>query len=88
MDRDIVHNAVAVARLVHEERRRRRTYCIRTWVIRRPILGQCVRLMQEVRDDDVAGFRNVVRMEPAMFLELLERLGLRSTKQDTFNRYS
>ena len=88
VDRDKVHNDVSVARLVHEERRRRRTYWIRPWVIRRPILGQYGSLMQELRVEDVAGFRNFIRMEPAMFRELLERLGPRITKQDTFYRYS
>ena len=45
-------------------------------------------LMQELRGQDVAGFLNFVRMEPAMFRELLERLSLIITKQDTFYMYS
>ncbi len=38
--------------------------------------------MVELRDEDVAGFRNFMRMDPAMFQELLHRLDGQIRKQD------
>ncbi len=42
------------------------------------------KLMVELRDEDVAGFRNFMRMDPAMFQELIQCLGDRIRKQDTW----
>ncbi len=42
--------------------------------------------MVELQDEDVAGFRNFMRMDPAMFQELLQHLGDRIRKQDTWYR--
>ena len=49
------------------------------------ILNQYELLMKELGDEDVPVFKNFVRveLEPAMFREMLARLGPRITKEDT-----
>ncbi|KAK7097770.1 hypothetical protein V1264_004701 [Littorina saxatilis] len=42
--------------------------------------------MVELRNEDHASFTNFLRMSPAMFDELLARVGPRITKQYTFYR--
>ena len=42
--------------------------------------------MTEMKVEDVSAFRNFVRMEPAMFNELLTRIGPRIAKKDTWYR--
>ncbi len=41
-------------------------------------------MMVELRDEDVAGFRNFMRMDPAIFQELIQCLSDRIMKQDTW----
>ena len=53
---------------------------------RRPGLGQYERLMSELRDEDIPAFRNFVRMESAMFQELLTRVDPRITRKDVWHR--
>ena len=48
--------------------------------------GQYEHLMAVLRDEDIPAFRNFLRVEPAMFNELLNRLGERITKKDTWYR--
>lgn len=64
-------------------RRRRRRMWVRQWLQRRGIHGQYERLMRELSDEDMAGFRNFIRMEPLMFHELLDRIVPRITKKAT-----
>lgn len=61
---------------------------MRPWLQRRPLLGQYEHLMHELREEDVPGFRNFLRVEPAMFHELLQRVGPRICKPHTFYRRS
>ncbi len=42
--------------------------------------------MVELAAEDPAGFKNFVRMEPAIFQELNNRLGCRIAKKDTWFR--
>ena len=42
--------------------------------------------MVELQNEDHAAFQNFLRMPPAMFDELLDRVGPRITKQYTFYR--
>ena len=53
------------------------------WISRRSEFGFYGRLMQELEAESEADFKNLMRMEPAMFRELLERIGPRISKQDT-----
>ena len=83
-------NIQAVALLLHGRPRarqqRRIRHWIRQWLIRRPLYGMYEKLMDELEREDVAGFRNFIRMDPAHFYELLQRLGDRITKQNTWYR--
>ena len=53
---------------------------------RRLQFGHFYRLMEELRLEDGGSFRNFLRMEPAMFDELLHRIRPRIAKQDTWYR--
>ena len=68
-----------------QQRRRRRTAWVRAWLggERRLSFGHYHRLMAELREEDVAAFKNFVRVEPAMFDEIVERVKDRVWKQDT-----
>jgi len=67
-------------------RRRRRQYWTRPWLLRRPDLGQYERLMNELQVEDQASFRNFLRVDPALFNELVDRVGPLIQKEDTFFR--
>ena len=55
----------------------------RPWILRRPILGQYERLIQELKNEDVEGFRNFMRMDPEMYAEVAERVTPRLFKPDS-----
>ena len=76
-------NIVVAQAVLHQRRRRRRnrTIWVKPWLQRRNLLGQYERLMAELRDEDIPAFRNFLRVEPAMFNELLNRLGERSPRK-------
>ena len=59
---------------------------MRQWIGRRRQFGIYDQLMVELRNEDEAAFTNFLRMPPAMFDELLARVGLRITVQYTFYR--
>ena len=50
---------------------------------RRLELGHYHRLMRELRMEDTTSFFNYLRMQPAMFDEILNRVGPRIHKKDT-----
>ncbi len=76
---DLRLSKVAVA--ARRRRQKNRVVWVRNWLQRLPLYGQYKKLMVEFRDEDVAGFRNFMRKDPAMFQELIQRLGDRITKQ-------
>lgn len=86
----IVRNVQAVQAVQQNRRprrqRRRKTVWVRSWLVMRGVHGQYDSLMRELSDDDLAGFRNFTRMDPALFNELMARLGPRLTKKDTWYR--
>ena len=69
-------------------RRRRRRWWTRLWILRRPLLGQYERLVQELRDEDLDGFRNFMRMDPDMYAEIAERVSPRLYKPNSRYRPS
>jgi len=87
---DEQQNNLAIAQvLVDRQRRQKRRpkrYQTREWLLRRPLHGQYDQLMVELREEDVGAFRNFIRMEPRMFQELLDRVGPRLLKKDSFWR--
>lgn len=64
----------------------RRKWWSRPWLMRRTMYGQYEQLMSELAREDVPGFKNFLRVEPQLFLELLERVSPRIQRQDTFMR--
>lgn len=62
---------------------RRRRNWVRPWIGRRQQFGMYDQLMVELRNEDHASFVNFMRMSPAMFDELLARVGPRLSKQNT-----
>lgn len=77
--------AVLRRRSIRHRRRRPRTWWVRPWLTqqRRLQFGDYSQLMKELRLEDEGSFYNYLRMEPAIFDELLQRVGPRIVKQDT-----
>jgi len=48
--------------------------------------GQYENLMHELTTEDQTSFKNFLRVDPDIFMELLHRVGLRIEKHDTFFR--
>ena len=63
-------------------------YQTRPWLLaeRRQLHGRFQRLINELRIEDPQAFFNFLRMEPAMFDELVQRVGPRKTKTDAHMR--
>ena len=91
LDENENNNAAARARVVAAQARRRaprpRRWWIRPWLDRRVLRGRgaYAGLMRELQRDDVAAFRNFLRVEPRMFQEILERLIPRLEQPRTCN---
>ena len=60
-----------------------RNIWVRDWIGRRPELGLYDRLMVELRNEDPSSFQNFMRMPPAMFDEIVQRLTPALTKETT-----
>jgi hypothetical protein len=58
----------------------------RSWLQRRVFLGHYEQLVAELSGEDLRRFRNYTRISPELFQELLERVGPRLMKKDTFMR--
>ena len=71
------------ARRRQRRRRRERTMWVRPWLSRRAEYGAYTNLMKELELEDPKAFRNYLRMEPAMFKELMDRVAPRLAKQST-----
>ncbi|XP_062621654.1 putative nuclease HARBI1 [Saccostrea cucullata] len=76
-----------VQQLMQRRRRRRRrnhrAVWVRPWIDRRLDLGMYNKLMIELRNEDPHAFHNFMRMSPAMFDEVVNRLTPRLTKEQT-----
>ena len=59
---------------------------VKAWIARRPAFGWYENLMVELEIEDPPAFTNLLRMEPAMFHEMVDRLTPLIQKQDTFFR--
>lgn len=75
--------ALLVLLYQRRRRRRRRQLWVRPWISRRQIFGHYDTLIGELDRESHGDFANYMRMEPAMFHEILLRLTPRLTKQDT-----
>ena len=87
-----VQNQIVIAQILVDRQRRRRPrprrYWVKPWLSRRLDYGHYDRLMRELEAEDVVSFRNFVWMDPAMFREVLQRVGPRIEKYDTWFRKS
>ena len=81
MEEDIIQGEIEA--YDRRKRRRKRRMWVRGWVLRRPLHGQYEVLMRELELEDEAAFRNFLRMEPATFQEIVDRVGPRIRRQDT-----
>ena len=86
-ERDVIdltlHQYLALLSRNSRKRCERRRYWARPWIARRKQFGLYDQLMVGLRNDDHAAFINFLRMPPAMFDELLTRVGPKITKQST-----
>jgi hypothetical protein len=82
------HFELLAALYVYRRRldRRPRRFWVRPWIERRCFFGQYDTLMMELEREHHGDFLNYLRMEPAMFHELLEKLSPRISKEDTMCR--
>jgi len=76
LQQDLLEKDVEEAKK-RKRRSRPRRYQTRPWLAeeRRRLYGHCARLMKELRVEDTQSFFNYLRMQPAMFDELVQRLG-------------
>lgn len=59
------------------------TVWVKTLLLRRPENGHCENLLQELHREGTS-YKNFLRVLPELFMELIERVGSRLQKQDTF----
>lgn len=71
------------ARLEEEARRRNPRVWVRPWITRREAFGWYDTLMVELEQEDPKSFVNMLRLEPALFHELVDRLTPRVEKMST-----
>ena len=85
LQQDLLERDAYEARRNIRRRRRPKRYQTRPWLAeeRRSLYGHYTRLMEELRIEDLQSFFNYLRMDLAIFDELVQRVGLRIKKQDT-----
>jgi len=84
LQQDLLERDVEEARK-RKRRRRPRRFQTRPWLAeeRKRLYAHYARLMEELRVEDLQPFFNYLGMEPAMFDELVQRVGPKIEKQDT-----
>ena len=73
-----LQNQIVIAQILVGRQRcrpRHRRYWVKPWFSRRLDYGHYDHLMRELEAEDMVSFRNFVRMDPAMFKEVLQRVG-------------
>ncbi len=81
-----IDQAVQIRQQRRRRTRRAKAVWVWHWLQRRPLYGQYEKLMVELEDEYVAGFSNLLRMDPAMFHKLIQCLGDRIRKQNIWYR--
>lgn len=74
--------AKARKRRVRRERKRKSVW-VRELLLKRHKYGMYEKLMKHLREGDVKSFRNFVRMDPEMFIQMVEDLTPRLQKKTT-----
>ena len=79
-------NQIVIAQILVDRQRRHRPrprrYWVKPWLSRRLDYGHYDRLLRELEAE--VSFKNFVRMDPSMFREVLQRVGPRTEKYDTW----
>ncbi len=86
LDMDVAQNQLAIAMNQRRRAHMRTRWWMWSWLQRQTLYGQYERLMSELEVEGAAAFKNFVRVNPAMFRELLNRIGPAISKNDTFYR--
>ncbi|XP_041373464.1 uncharacterized protein LOC121386580 [Gigantopelta aegis] len=73
-DVDMIAIAVLLRRRQEKDQRRRRQFWVRPWIARRELFGTYDQLMTELERESHGDFKGYLRIEPAMFHEMLKRL--------------
>ena len=77
-------HAALLARLIQARQelrgRRQRRWWVRPWIERRRLFGQYDTLFQELERESHGDYQSYIRMDPALFEELLTRVTPRITK--------
>ena len=68
--------------LLDERNRKQRRKWVREWISRR-FLGASAHLLKELASEDPIAYRNILRLSPEKFEELLEMVSLMIQKKDT-----
>jgi hypothetical protein len=72
--------------LAHITGRKARKFWVRQWISRREKLGFSTNIVHELEQEDNAEYRRMFRMDLQAFDNLLGKVALRLTKQDTHMR--
>ena len=83
LQQQLFNDVALIALIRRRQRRAQRQYWVRPWIERRPILGNYETLMMELERESHGDFVGFVRVTPAMFYELLQRISPRITKMVT-----
>ena len=67
-------------------RRQRRRWWVKPWIRRRMLFGQYHTLIMEINRECLGDFVNCMRMQPAMFYELLQRITPRIRKSTRYRK--
>ncbi|KAJ8878908.1 hypothetical protein PR048_019511 [Dryococelus australis] len=82
--------AALIVMILEKKRLKRRnikqSYWVKEWIKRQNKLGACNKLLHELTMEDVAQFRNFIRMTAEDIEYLIQKLGATLTKQDTIMR--
>ena len=77
------HNLVLAAgllQMIGRNQRKQRRWWAKSWLLRRPLYGQYETLMVELEREHKEDFKSFIRIEPAMFYKVLQRVGHRIEK--------
>ena len=74
---------VTILLLRRKRRRRNRQLWVKEWINKRPRFGAYYKLLNELHALDQAGYKNLIRMDPATFDELPTKVAPHITYQDT-----
>ncbi len=86
LDMDVAYNQISIALNQRRRVHRRKRWRMKPWLHKQQLYEQYERLVSELEVVDPAAFTILLRVEPAMFRELLNILGPAINNKDTFYR--